>query len=150
MNPEERQALREWHKPYDINGMEYCNGCRDNDTGYEADGPHYPCDVIQVLDAFDSHLISCDTERAENRKFSNLKTEVECGHMDDERYGEIVFNGIVYKLVPTDHGRGPRSRKKSECSHVLASKQPKLFGTGEFIIDIMVANCWCPKCGEKL
>ena len=53
MTPEERQALREWHKPYDINGMEYCKGCRDNDTGYEADGPHYPCDVIQVLDALD-------------------------------------------------------------------------------------------------
>ena len=87
---------------------------------------------------------------SENLKSSDLKTEVECGHMDDERYGEIVFNGIVYKLVPTDQGRGPRSRKNSECSHVLASKQPKLFETGEFMIDIMVANCWCPKCGEKL
>ena len=178
MTPEERQALREKHRNEDGNCAECCVEFVD-EWQTDHFSTKYPCDVIKVLDALDKAwkglniladaglaatgaykellnvmpqpLIEPEVIKgSENLKSSDLKTEVECGHMDDERYGEIVFNGIVYKLVPTDHGRGPRSRKKSECSHVLASKQPRLFETGEFIIDIMVANCWCPKCGEKL
>ena len=134
MNVKELQAMQKWHRGVDSGEELHCLSCYD---AYGEPVP-YPCEVVLLL------------EEIENLKSSGLKTEVDCGHMDDERYGEIVFNGIVYKLVPTDQGRGPRSRKKSECSHVLASKQPKLFETGEFIIDIMVANCWCPKCGIKL
>lgn len=60
MNQQERNALREKHRPYAIgdSGGYYqcCEGCRNDDTGFEPDGPFYPCDVIKVLDAWEATL----------------------------------------------------------------------------------------------
>jgi hypothetical protein len=58
MTPEERQALREKHKPMDDgDGGFYCNYCREEDNGDAwygwAMGVEWPCDVIKVLDAYE-------------------------------------------------------------------------------------------------
>ena len=38
------------------NGPKYCAYCwQDNEVLYEAERVEYPCDVIQVLDAWDAH-----------------------------------------------------------------------------------------------
>ena len=63
MTPDERQALREKHRPCDLcEPDDDCLGCA------ECDIDDYPCDVIKVLDA------------TENLKFSDLKDKVECDH----------------------------------------------------------------------
>jgi len=51
MTPDERQALREKHKPlnYGDGVPPQCLGCDDNCI--EGDGIDWPCDVIKVLDA---------------------------------------------------------------------------------------------------
>jgi hypothetical protein len=68
--------------------------------------------------------ISCDTEQAEERKFSDLETEVE--------QSEIRASAASDKL-PTDG-----------CRHVQA-RMLKVFRGYEFI-----PNEFCPKCGVKL
>jgi hypothetical protein len=57
MTPEERQALREKHRDNGIDGR--CETCH-YDTPIEGTdisvctAPPYPCDVIKVLDAYES------------------------------------------------------------------------------------------------
>jgi len=73
MTKDERQALREKHKPMgDGDGGLDCNYCREGDNGEAwygwAMGVEWPCDVIKLLDA------------TENLKFNDLKTKVECDH----------------------------------------------------------------------
>ena len=72
MNAEERQALREKHF------NDFCD-CPDEHPPFKCIGCSrlgatvvWPCEVIQVLDDFENHLISCDTEQAEIRN--------ECDH----------------------------------------------------------------------
>ena len=75
MNAEERQALREKHKPHNgryegvwCSYCEYFNVDSNGGTG-EYNSIPYPCDVIKVLDA------------TENLKSNDLKTEVDCTHI---------------------------------------------------------------------
>ena len=59
MTPDERQALREKHQPMDVgDGGFYCNYCRKEceEEAWYGWGMvvEYPCDVIKVLDAYES------------------------------------------------------------------------------------------------
>ena len=78
MNAAERQALREKHKCCS------CGYCL-SDECYAGCVGAYPCDVIKVLDA------------TENLKFSDLKTEVECDHADDD---EVKWTYYNYTFCP--------------------------------------------------
>ena len=67
MNAYERQAIREKHF------SDFCD-CHDEHAPFKCVGCSrlgatvvWPCEVIQVLDAIENHLISCDTEQAEIR-----------------------------------------------------------------------------------
>jgi len=89
MTPDERQALREKHKPMDDgDGGFYCNYCREEDNGEAwygwAMGVEWPCDVIKVLDA------------TENLKPNDLKTKVECDHwVTVKRSGQYGYASSV-------------------------------------------------------
>jgi hypothetical protein len=53
MNAEERQALREKHRPGGRNN-DICDTCGWwSESGYEYLSIDYPCDVIKVLDAWE-------------------------------------------------------------------------------------------------
>ena len=50
MTPEERQAMRDKHCPFEYrDGTSICLGC--DSESYIGGGTDYPCDVIKVLDA---------------------------------------------------------------------------------------------------
>jgi len=73
---------------------------------------------------FTTDQISCDTEQTEERKFSDLETEVEHAEIGASATSDVL--------------------PENECRHVQ-SRMIKLFRGYQFI-----PNDYCPKCGVKL
>jgi len=85
MTPEERQALREKHKPHKIPSYEgewcsYCEYFNVDSNGWtgEYNSIPYPCDVIKVLDAWEAE--NDYWTQIENGTLPEMEVN-ECDHM---------------------------------------------------------------------
>ena len=79
MNQQQRDELREKHRPEQMHSRVVCAYCWQDTTLREADRVQYPCDVIQVLDAWEATTDPLSQPERTNGPVSPAQTE--CHHI---------------------------------------------------------------------